>query len=183
MAKTGKISKRCEYFLYRTQVIRALFIRAFLFQPFFVKGQSMEPNFDSGNYLIVDRVSSHFSPFSRGEVVVFHSPIREGDFYIKRIIGLPGERVIVKDGKVRIFNKAHKNGFVLDESKYLGEDSFTPGDVDISLTGDEVFVMGDNRLVSFDSRSWGPLKVKKIVGIVRVRAWPINECSIFRYNF
>ena len=158
-------------------------IRAFLFQPFFVKGQSMENSFDNGDYLIVDEITPRIFPFRRGEVIVFRPPIDRKSFYIKRIIGLPGERVVIKDGHVEIFNHKWPKGLILDESSYLGKNTFTNGDIDIKLKKDELFVLGDNRLVSFDSRRWGPLKTKEVVGIVRLRAWPVKEFSLFRYNY
>ena len=164
-------------------LIIVFLIRAFLFQPFFVKGQSMENSFEDGDYLIVDEITPRIFSLRRGEVIVFKPPIDKKSFYIKRIIGLPGERVVVKDGKVKIFNRKWRNGFVLDESSYLGENVFTSGNIDIQLKKDELFVLGDNRLVSFDSRRWGPLKASNVIGVVRLRAWPINELSIFRYNF
>ncbi len=164
-------------------LIIVLLIRAFLFQPFFVKGQSMEPNFDDGNYLIVDRITPMLSSFERGEVIVFRAPINKSDFYIKRIIGLPGERVVIKNGQIKIYNKSHKDGFILDESPYLGKNIITSGEIDVTLSKDEVFVLGDNRNVSYDSRMWGPLHIRDIIGIVRLRAWPINEVSVFRYKY
>ncbi len=164
-------------------LVIVLLIRAFLFQPFFVKGQSMEPNFDDGNYLIVDRITPRISKLERGEVIVFRAPVNQKDFYIKRIIGLPGERVVIKNGIIKIYNKSHKNGFVLDESSYLGKDVVTQGDIDVTLNKNEVFVLGDNRVVSYDSRMWGPLNIKNIIGVVRLRAWPVNEFSIFKYDY
>ncbi len=164
-------------------LIIVLLVRAFLFQPFFVKGQSMEPNFDDGNYLIVDRITPMISNFERGEVIVFKAPVNKSDFYIKRIIGLPTERVIIKNGIIKIYNKKHKDGFILDESNYLGKNVFTSGDIDVTLDKDELFVLGDNRTVSYDSRMWGPLNIRDIIGVVRLRAWPVNEISVFRYKY
>lgn len=162
-------------------LIIVFLIRTFLFQPFFVKGQSMENNFEDGDYLLVDEITPRFFSFKRGEVIVFRSPLNNRDFYIKRIIGLPGERVVIKDGKVKIFNQSHPGGFVLDESSYLGKQVFTSGNVELKLSENEVFVLGDNRPFSLDSRTFGPVKISKIVGLVRLRAWPFQEASVFRY--
>lgn len=100
-------------------------VRYFLVQPFIVKGVSMEPNFEDGEYLIIDELTFHFREPERGEIVVFHPPSSdEKQFYIKRVIGLPGETVEVNDGKVTIYNASNPNGFTLTEP-YL--DSYTTG--------------------------------------------------------
>ena len=147
-------------------------IYKFIAQPFLVQGASMEPNFFNGNYLIVDEVTYRFQAPVRQEVIVFHNPTNESEFYIKRIIGLPGERVAIKDGSVYI------NGELLDEP-YLPSAPKSNNNIDLTLKADEYFVMGDNRLHSFDSRSWGPLKEEKIVGAIRIRFWPITQFKFF----
>lgn len=146
-------------------------IRYLIFQPFFVKGQSMEPNFENGDYLIIDELSFKFRDPQRGEVVVFKYPQNPSQKYIKRIIGLPGETIEVKDGKVAISNQEEE---VLDESGYLPENVFTPGEVKISLEENEYFVLGDNRISSSDSRRWGTLSGNNIIGRVFFRAWPFT---------
>lgn len=145
-------------------------IRYFLFQPFFVKGQSMESSFEDGDYLIVDELSYRFREPQRGEVIVFKYPNNPSKRYIKRIIGLPGETVVVKDGKVAVFDKWGSR--YLDESEYLPSSISTPGNVRVSLEEGEYFVLGDNRSSSSDSRSWGPLPEEDIVGRAVFRAWP-----------
>ena len=145
-------------------------IRYFLFQPFFVKGQSMEPNFENGDYLIIDEISYRFKDPQRGEVVVFKYPNDLSQRYIKRIIGLPGEIVEIENGKVMIFNQ--EEGQILEESDYLSPFVFTSGTVRVTLDEDEYFVLGDNRTSSADSRRWGPLTRDEIVGRVFLRAWP-----------
>jgi signal peptidase I len=106
---------------------------------------------------------------------VFRYPGDHRSFYIKRIIGLPGEHVVLQDGKISIT----KNGKVqvLHES-YLSQSTFS-GSFDSVLGGNEYFVMGDNRNFSFDSRSWGPLVRDDIIGVVRIRLWPIAEMQAF----
>jgi len=148
-------------------------IRYFIFQPFFVRGQSMEPNFESGDYLIVDEISYRFRDPQRGEVVVFKYPINPSQHYIKRIIGLPGETIEIGDGKVIIYSE-NLGALVLDESDYLSPFIFTPGDIRVTLDKNEYFVLGDNRSVSADSRRFGPLPRKNIVGRVFLRAWPFT---------
>jgi len=146
-------------------------IRYFLFQPFFVKGQSMEPNFENGDYLIIDELSYRIGEPQRGDVVVFKYPNDISQRYIKRIIGLPGETVEVKDGKVIIIN--NKGEWVLDESVYLPGIN-TSGNTQTILKVGEYFVLGDNRASSSDSRRWGILPEKDIIGKVAVRAWPFT---------
>jgi len=149
-------------------------IRYFLFQPFIVKGESMIPNFQQGDYLIVDEISYRFSDPQRGDVVVFKYPKDISQKFIKRIIGLPGETVEVKDGKVTI----HKdnNSQVLDE-EYLPNPSGTIGTITITLGADEYFVLGDNREFSYDSRAWGAVPVKNIIGKVFLRVLPVAALS------
>jgi len=150
-------------------------IRTFLFQPFFVRGESMTSAFENGDYLIIDEISYRFRSPQRGEVIVFKYPNDPSQRYIKRIIGLPGETVEIKDGKVAISNQ--EESYVLDESAYLPSDIFTSGDKLISLTGNQYFVLGDNRRASADSRSWGPLNRENVIGRVLLRAWPFTALA------
>ncbi|MDD2753376.1 MAG: signal peptidase I [Candidatus Portnoybacteria bacterium] len=154
-------------------------VRYFLMQPFFVKGASMEPNFDDGQYLIIDELSYRLRQPQRGEVVVFRYPVDPTQFYIKRIIGLPGETVEVADGHIKIINNKHPLGFVLDEAMYLPAAILTYNNVKEALGQDEFFVLGDNRSASYDSRRWGPLPKKNITGRVLLRAWPVKTAKIF----
>jgi len=150
-------------------------IRYFIFQPFFVRGQSMEPNFENGDYLIIDEISYRFREPLRGEVVVFKYPQNPSQRYIKRIIGLPGETIEIENSKVIIFNR--QGSQVLDESEYLSSFIQTPGKVQITLAENEYFVLGDNRISSADSRRWGPLPREDIVGRVFLRAWPFTALA------
>jgi len=146
-------------------------IRYFIFQPFFVRGQSMEPNFQSGDYLIIDEISYRFSEPQRGDVIVFKYPKNPSQRFIKRIIGLPGETIEIENGKVMIYRGGQE--IMLDESNYLSVLE-TPGDIQISLQENEYFVLGDNRFLSSDSRRWGSLSRENIVGRVFLRAWPFT---------
>jgi len=154
-------------------------IRYFLIQPFYVKGASMEPSFDDHEYLIIDELSYRFRGPERGEVVVFRYPLDPRQYFIKRIVGLPGETVRVSDSKIIVTNAEHPDGFVVDESAYLSPDVVTFGDKTIHLASDEYFVMGDNRTASLDSRTFGPLPYKHIVGRVWIRGWPIARATVF----
>ena len=151
-------------------------IRYFVFQPFFVKGQSMDPNFENGDYLIVYELTYRFRAPERGEVVVFKYPNDLSQRYIKRIIGLPGETVEIKDGKITISNASGKE--VLNE-KYLPSGTATPGDMKTTLDQNDYFVLGDNRLASSDSRRWGLLPEEDIIGRVLLRAWPLSAFAAF----
>jgi signal peptidase I len=176
-------------------VIIILPIRLFLFQPFFVQGASMEPNFDDGQYLIVNELGyketsfdlggNHlfsFEPFkelSRGDVIVFRYPKNPSQFFIKRVIGLPGETVSIKDGQIMIANEKNPTGFILDESSYLPMDLKTSGEMTRKLEGNQYFVLGDNRGASHDSRAWGPLPKNLVIGKVTLRAWPLAKTAVY----
>ncbi len=158
-------------------------VRYFLFKPFYVKGESMQPNFFESEYLIIDELTYRFRPPVRGEVIVMKAPVAEKDFYLKRIVGLPGERVKIEDNKVIIYNEQYPQGKVIEES-YLTEE--TDGSYSTTLGPNEYFVMGDNRNASFDSRRFGPIEKDKIVGKAWLRGWPPTRISIFsapKYNF
>jgi len=155
-------------------------IRYFLVQPFYVKGASMEPNFYDNEYLIIDEISYRFEKPERGDIVVFRYPRNPQEFFIKRVIGLPGEKIQVKNGDVNIINGYHPGGYVLEES-YLPEETKTYSlseDV-ISLEDDEYFLLGDNRNSSKDSRSFGPVNKSFIIGRVMLRGWPFSRINLF----
>ncbi len=154
-------------------------IRYFIAQPFFVKGASMEPSFEDGDYLIIDEISYRFAKPGRGEVVVFRFPEDPKQFFIKRIIGLPDETIEIKNDQVRIFNAENQTGISLDESGYLDPGQITEGELRIKLDGNEYFVLGDNRFHSSDSRRWGPLNESFITGKTFIRAWPFNKARYF----
>ncbi|MBI1961043.1 MAG: signal peptidase I [Candidatus Liptonbacteria bacterium] len=153
-------------------------VRSVLVQPFLVSGASMEPNFSNGDYLLIDELTYRFRQPERGEVVVFRYPKDPDVFYIKRVLGLPGERVTVKDGGMTIENGEYPRGMNIDEA-YLPAGLETRGDVDVDLGPGEYFVLGDNRQYSYDSRSWGAVAKDKIVGVVRLRLWPLNKVWAF----
>jgi signal peptidase I len=155
-------------------------IRYFLIQPFYVKGASMEPTFDDHEYLIIDELSYRFRAPERGEVVVFRYPLDPRQYFIKRVVGLPGETVKITGDHVVLFNEATPEGEVLDESSYLPSDVPTRGDRTIKLGEGEYFVLGDNRTASLDSRTFGPLPLTNIVGRVWIRGWPIDRVTLFR---
>jgi signal peptidase I len=149
-------------------------IRYYLVQPFFVKGASMEPNFEDGDYILVNEISYRFGNPERGDVVIFRYPLEQSQFFIKRIIGLPSETIAIKDNTVTIYNKDKPQGFVLNEG-YLAPEQRTLGNSIIKLDDNEYFVLGDNRLQSSDSRRWGPVNKSLITGTAFLRPWPITK--------
>lgn len=171
-------------------------IRMFLFQPFFVQGASMEPNFENGDYLIINELGykqtnidlgklhifslDSFKDLKRYDVAVFRYPMDNKKFFIKRVIGLPGEEVKIQNGKIKIYNNQNTDGFVLNESEYLSLNIFTRtnGEIDMKLDNDQYFVLGDNRNASYDSRAWGAVSKSDIIGKVLIRAWPVSKVEI-----
>lgn len=159
-------------------VAAVFIIRTFLVQPFLVSGGSMSPTFSDGDYLLVDQLTYRIRPPERGEVAVFRYPGDESTYFIKRIIGLPGEEVKIQNGQVTIINKDHPTGFTLDET-YLPNGTVTTGNIDTTLGQNQYYVLGDNRSYSFDSRSWGDLAKNELVGLVRLRLWPPQTLTVF----
>ncbi len=159
-------------------LIVAIPIRTFVAEPFIVDGASMDPTFATGQFLIVDRLSYRLGEPHRGDVVVFEYPNNPKIYYIKRIIGLPGESVSIKGGRVTIINKENPDGLELSEP-YIANSHKSTDNFKETLTSTQYFVMGDNRAESSDSRRWGPLDEHFIVGRPFVRLWPIKTVSAF----
>jgi signal peptidase I len=158
-------------------------IRMFVMQPFVVSGLSMFPAFNDKEYLIVDELSYNFRDPVRGEVVIFRYPKNPSIFYIKRVIGLPNETVEIHGGVATIINEEHPEGFIVDQP-YVENTSNTPSEV--TLKDGEYFVMGDNRSASSDSRYWGALPRKNIIGRAYLRLLPIAHAKVlpgaYTYN-
>ncbi len=152
-------------------------IRMFVAQPFIVQGASMDPTFRTGQYLIVDQLTYHFNDPKRGEVIVFKYPKDPSKFFIKRIIGVPGDTLSIQGNTVSIKNEQHPDGFVLDEP-YIA-DMRPDGLITETLGEHEYFVMGDNRNASSDSRVWGVLRDNMIIGRTLVRLLPVASASFF----
>lgn len=146
----------------------AFIIRFFLIQPFVVEGASMEPNFHNNDYLLIEKVSERFNNPKRGEVIVFRYPNNPKVNYIKRIIGTPGDTIIIKDGTLKIIPQGEIKEETIDEN-YIPESIKTSGNMEIKVADDQYFVLGDNRSNSSDSREWGTLPKNNIIG----RAWLI----------
>jgi signal peptidase I len=136
-------------------------IRFFIAEPYLVKQTSMIPTFSNNDYLIVEKLSYRFNEPKRGDVIVFDSPIEKSKNLIKRIIGLPGEIIVVNGEKTTIISKDKKE-ILISESYVKYESPMIQASYE--LKDGEYFVMGDNRAGSYDSRSWGPIQRKDIIG-------------------
>lgn len=156
-------------------------IRVFIAQPFIVSGASMDPTFENKQYLIVDELSYHLGDPVRGDVVIFKYPKDPKKYFIKRVIGLPEETVLV-DGKGKVFIKDKDGKIVLALNEpyvtYPKDDS-----VERALKVGEYFMMGDNRAGSFDSRAWGPVDRNFIIGKAFLRLFPISEIGVLPGQF
>ena len=144
--------------------------RLYVAQPFIVDGASMDPTFKNGEYLIVDELSYNFKDPERGSVLVFKYPKDTKKYFIKRIIGLPGESISIANGRVTIKNNENPEGFVLEED-YVKLEKFE--NFSYQLESHEYFVMGDNRASSSDSRIWGPVPEDNIIGRPIIRVLPL----------
>lgn len=157
-------------------------IRSFLVQPFLVNGVSMMPNFSHGDYLLIDEITYRFRTPQRGEVAVFHYPNDTSTYFIKRIVGVAGDRIHINSNRITIVNEEYPEGKTLEEP-YLPPGTVTalrPGSQDEFVLRDgEFLVLGDNRSYSFDSRDWGLLSRKEIVGLARLRLWPLSGFTVF----
>ena len=162
----------------RFSIIALLFIvpiRVFIAQPYIVSGASMHPTFESGEYLIVDQLSYRLKDPARGEVVIFRFPVDPSKYFIKRVIGLPGETVISNEATLSVLTAEGKS--IALEEPYIANNAF--GAFEKKLNGNEYYVMGDNRKASLDSRFFGPVDRKYIVGRALVRLLPPTKISVF----
>jgi signal peptidase I len=152
----------------------------FVAQPHLVKGESMLPNYHDGEYILTSKIYNWWGSPQRGDVVVLKSPDDKSVQFIKRIIGLSGEKIKIDNNQVIIFNKEHPDGQALAES-YLSNQvitegrTFIPEGETVTIPKDDYVVMGDNRNASYDSRSWGFLDKKDLVGRAFFVYWPIAD--------
>ncbi len=173
----------------------ALLLIAFVFQSYAVDGPSMQQTLHNNDRLIVwkvprtwARITHHNYIPKRGDVIVFQqSGLAEFGQdnqrqLIKRVIGLPGDRVVVKNGSIKIYNQENPQGFDPDQTLPYGENNaipYTGGNIDVTLDEDELFVCGDNRPDSLDSRSFGPIKADQVVGKLIARILPLKDAERF----
>ncbi len=156
-------------------------IHFFVAEPHQVSGSSMVPNFRDQDLIITNKLATRLSTFQRGEVIIFQNPRNASEDYIKRIVGLPGERIRISNNEIFI------NGTVLDQSFLpAGTITRTKGYMsegeEILIPNDTYFVMGDNREGSSDSREWGPLKKELIIGQAFLRYWPLSKFELLKIN-
>lgn len=168
--------------------ILAIFITIFVFQSYEVYGMSMETSLQDGDRLIVQKLSKNWSAIrgkdyvpQRYEIVVFDKPSflsntsGDVDHLIKRVIALPGERITLIDGKYTVYNIENPSGFNPDQNQEYAKDILnTPGEVDITVGEGEIFVSGDNRGNSLDSRNFGAINADTVTGIAVIRFVPVN---------
>lgn len=177
-SKKSGFSKEDIKELFRFLVIAAIIvmpIRFFIMQPFVVSGSSMDPTFHNKEYLITDKLTYNLHEYKRGDVVVLKLPSENDKHLLKRLIGLSGDTVTLEtNGNITIKNTTHPQGFTVYESYLENHDGYN---LTITIPEGKVFVLGDNRPVSYDSRAWGLLDEDKLVGRVYLRLWPLNKIS------
>jgi signal peptidase I len=178
-----------EFFLDIIQVIVFamaifLFVYLLILQPHKIKGASMSPNYPDGEYLLTDKVTYRFKEPSRGDIIVFKAPTGNGEEFIKRIIGLPGERISIKNGTIYINNQKLEEPYITKDIKTNGG-AFLPEGEEVVVPEGKYFVVGDNRLHSSDSRIWGFVPKEKITGRAWLIYWPLNKAGLvekIQYN-
>jgi len=156
-----------------------LFVYLLILQPHKIKGSSMDPNFEDGEFLLTEKISYRFREPQRGEVIVFKAPGPKKDEFIKRIIGLPGEKISIKEGKVFINGRLLRESYIKDEVITSGG-SFLEEGLEILVPKDHYFVLGDNRIASSDSRSWGFVSKEAITGKAWLIYWPPSKVGIIK---
>jgi signal peptidase I len=156
-----------------------LVVYIFLVQPHRVSGDSMKPNFLDGELILTDKISYRIDQPKRGDVIVFKAPVDQSKDFIKRIIGLPGEKIEIKAGEIYINDKKLNEPYFSDAK--LAETGTHYETTSITVPERHYYVFGDNRLASFDSREWGPLPKENIVGRAWLIYWPINKIKFIRH--
>lgn len=174
-------------------IIIVLLLHNFVFQAYHVVGTSMVPTLHDTDYLIISKLGDTAAEISRdfghkndvyiphrNEIIVFHFPLDPNEIFIKRVIGLPGDRIVVKNGTVTVYNQQHPQGFD-PNTGYEAKNTATLIDTDITVKPGNVFVMGDNRTPggSYDSREWGQLPSSYIIGNVVMRLLPLDQVNVF----
>jgi len=183
----GQTARGCVIELVETLVLTLVVffvIQNFIAQPFQVHGPSMQDTFEQGQYVLVDRISHLWSPYTRGQVIVFQPPASVDDSgypFIKRVIGIAGDTVELRDGLVYINGvKLNEPYLYTDPSGVVGPTEATGGQSSWVVPAGDVFVMGDHRQASEDSRMFGPIAVSSIVGRAVLRYWPLSAFGIIQ---
>ena len=172
--KESTVSEFLKY-AFAALAIVVLF-RMFVAQPYMVSGASSDPTFKDRDYLIVDQLSKRFEDPKRQDFLIIRYPKDPSKFFIKRLIGLPGDEVQIKGGQVTIYNEENKGGLKLKEPYVVYKKN---EDFSITLENDQYFVMGDNRASSSDSRAWGILPKAYIIGKPILRLLPLNKIGLW----
>ena len=154
-------------------VLLALIIRFFLFEPFFIPSGSMEPTLQIGDKIIVNKIVYRFQEPKRGDIMVFKYPLDPARDYIKRVIGLPGEKLEIKDSVIYINDQPI-------EEEYLPSNSNSANFGPVNIPENAYFMMGDNRNNSQDSRVWGTLPNNYIIGKALAVFWPVNRIGVLK---
>lgn len=164
--------------------VGSLFIVVYLFvmQPNQVKGASMDPTFNSGDYIFTSKVTYKMREYERGDVVVFRSPHNPDIEYIKRIIGVPGDQVMVKDSEVYVNGQLLKEDYIAAKTN-LWEGGFSKDGEAVTVPDGMLFVMGDNRPRSSDSREFGPIPMESVIGQVFYRYFPPSKMGTIQNPF
>lgn len=193
-ARTGRLRSVVANLGVVTGVLAtALFINTFVLQSYYVDGTSMAPTLHNNDRLLIDkaewsaaRLTGQAYVPERGDVVIINSAIKDTngqlEQLIKRVIALPGERIVINNGKATVYNQANPAGFDPDTSLGLRLDpTFASSDIDKQLADDEIFVMGDNRSPggSLDSRVFGPVKLTALDGKLLIRVYPFDQHFLF----
>lgn len=166
-------------FLETIVVALSIFVVIYLFimQPHEIKGNSMEPNFSNNEYILTDKISYRLHLPARGDVVIFKAPVNPDVDYIKRVIGLPGDRIKIQNGSVFVNGEKLTEDYLKDPT-YLSPGSFMSEGVEITVPPGKLFLMGDNRPHSSDSRAFGPVPIDTIIGRAFFRYWPVNQLGV-----
>ena len=181
--KDSRVKQTVQFIIEMAVIVAIMLgIRYYLAKPFYVKGASMEPNFYDHEYLVIDEISYRFSDPQRGDIVVFKYPKDPKQYFIKRVVALPGEHIKIENGEIYLVDTIGQpiklnEGYLPDETR---TELPLKGYSDVVLGEDEYFLLGDNRDQSLDSRIFGPVKKDFIVGKAWVRAWPLNRISTFK---
>ena len=148
--------------------------RFFVAQPFIVSGNSMAPTFSPNEYLVIDKLSYHFQKPLAGDVLIFEYPLDPSLYFIKRVIGVPGDTIDVAHGSASV-KKIYQIGGAATSSKVHIARNNSDQPYEVTLASDEYFMVGDNGDASSDSRTWGPLQSKFIIGRAYLRLFPLNK--------
>jgi signal peptidase I len=185
------INKNSTFGVIAASILTAVLIIIFVFQSYQVDGPSMDPSLKNGDRLIVwklsvtwSRITGHPYVPNVGDIVIFNAPTL-GKQLVKRVVALPGDRVVVDNGKVRVFNNQHPNGYYPDTTLPYGSSTKIPYTfnqgipIDEVMASNQIFVCGDNRPVSEDSRILGPISLNQLVGKLVLRIMPVNKATIY----